>query len=288
VGPLVGGVASIAITGLTSGVTAVVAWFTEVSLDAVRGNDIDTYRADQRAADIFAAGFRSAALTFLGIIEWPVSWMGWVSIGNDLRDTINSLRDLQCQAYDRQAYGGVPLAPIVVIAATPENFCRETSGPTCPSVFRCRNGTTICADRVCNETADCSDGSDESPSIACNTAAGCCVATQGCPSETATTCALTCCCCPYGQVCDRTNWSHGCVGAARGERYLKRAEQTRLRSLDAVACQTRALLRTAWIARTDSNRSTTASLLLGVAGYARPPVTFAAVPQRLARRLLAD
>jgi hypothetical protein len=218
-GAFVGGVAAIAITAVTSVATAGVAFVTELLLDAARGNDPSFYRAAERAEEIFVAGFRSTALTLLGIAEWPFSWMGWTSIANDLRDMMNSLRDLQCHAYDNQLVPASAVAPL----ATPEEFCDETRGPGCTSAFRCRDGSTICADRVCNRHADCADGSDESPRTDCSGGASCCIATQGCPAETATSCAQTCCCCPYGQVCDQGSWSHGCVGTAQAPLILKAA-----------------------------------------------------------------
>lgn len=84
--------------------------------------------------------------------------------------------------------------------------------PCAPGVgkFPCANGNVICADLVCNSKDDCGDNSDESSAV-CGNQNSCCVATNGCPGETATSCAETCCCCPYGYVCDRTNPARGCV-----------------------------------------------------------------------------
>jgi hypothetical protein len=76
--------------------------------------------------------------------------------------------------------------------------------------FACGSGEVICADIVCNGTDDCGDGSDEAGEM-CGDETHCCVATQGCPSETGSSCAETCCCCPYGEVCDRENFANGCV-----------------------------------------------------------------------------
>lgn len=76
--------------------------------------------------------------------------------------------------------------------------------------FTCANGQVICADLVCNSRDDCGDNSDESRSF-CGDPNSCCVATNGCPGETATSCAETCCCCPYGQICDQSNHANGCV-----------------------------------------------------------------------------
>ena len=88
-----------------------------------------------------------------------------------------------------------------------------TSIPGCTSgVFTCGNGTVICASKVCNRTNDCGDNSDESTSM-CGQAQSCCQATNGCPGETGSSCASSCCCCPYGQVCDRANPGRGCISA---------------------------------------------------------------------------
>ena len=72
----------------------------------------------------------------------------------------------------------------------------------------CANGKKICANKACNGRDDCGDGSDEQ---GCGNQDSCCVQTRGCPGETATSCAETCCCCPYGQVCDPVNWWNGCI-----------------------------------------------------------------------------
>ena len=84
----------------------------------------------------------------------------------------------------------------------PENNCGSAG------VFTCNNGTQICADLVCNSTDNCGDNSDEQD---CGDQSSCCVRTNGCASETATSCGDTCCCCPYGQICDRSNPANGCV-----------------------------------------------------------------------------
>ncbi|WP_295400921.1 DUF4214 domain-containing protein [uncultured Thiocystis sp.] len=76
--------------------------------------------------------------------------------------------------------------------------------------FTCANGTRICANIVCNQRDDCGDGSDEVTTI-CGIPNACCVATNGCPGETATSCSETCCCCPWGQVCDPSNPANGCI-----------------------------------------------------------------------------
>jgi hypothetical protein len=78
-------------------------------------------------------------------------------------------------------------------------------------LFKCANGKAICADLVCNRQNNCGDNSDEG--AFCNNDTTCCVATKGCPGETGSSCADTCCCCPYGQVCDRQNFSNGCISA---------------------------------------------------------------------------
>lgn len=77
-------------------------------------------------------------------------------------------------------------------------------------VFKCDNGKLICRNKVCNRSDDCGDGSDERE---CQNSQSCCVVTGGCPGETATACAETCCCCPYGQVCDRDNFWNGCISS---------------------------------------------------------------------------
>lgn len=88
----------------------------------------------------------------------------------------------------------------------------EDDQDQCPGVgtFACGDGDIICADIVCNGRDDCADGSDEAADV-CGDPTHCCVATQGCPAETGSSCAETCCCCPYGQVCDREDFSRGCV-----------------------------------------------------------------------------
>jgi hypothetical protein len=91
-----------------------------------------------------------------------------------------------------------------------DSSCHTTAQCNGAATFTCSNGSTICADKVCNGTNDCRDGSDEASSI-CGQESSCCVATNGCPSETASTCGATCCCCPYGQACDRNNPANGCV-----------------------------------------------------------------------------
>jgi hypothetical protein len=88
----------------------------------------------------------------------------------------------------------------------------EDAQDQCPGVgtFACGDGSVICADLVCSGSPDCSDGSDED-SDTCGSQDSCCEATQGCPSETGDNCAESCCCCPFGQVCDRVDFSNGCV-----------------------------------------------------------------------------
>lgn len=76
--------------------------------------------------------------------------------------------------------------------------------------FTCGGGDVVCADLVCNGSADCADGSDEDGDL-CGDESSCCVATQGCPSETGSNCGETCCCCPYGQICDPVDYRNGCV-----------------------------------------------------------------------------
>lgn len=88
-----------------------------------------------------------------------------------------------------------------------------TSIPGCTSgVFTCSNGRVICSSKVCNSSNDCGDNSDEGSSM-CGQARSCCQATNGCPGETGSSCASSCCCCPYGQVCDRVNPGRGCISA---------------------------------------------------------------------------
>lgn len=222
-GPFIGGVAGIAITALSSAGTAGAAYVTEWLLDAARGDSFDEYRAAQRAEAIFYAGFRSTAIALLGIAEWPVSWIGWASVANDLRDMLEALRDVQCQAYDVRA---LRVGACFAAAATREAFCAGTRGSACTSAFRCHDGVVVCADRVCNGRPDCPDASDESPLTDCGGDASCCIATQGCPLETATTCAQTCCCCPYGQTCSPLAWSTGCVGTRAGPLSLKQGGGT--------------------------------------------------------------
>ena len=77
-----------------------------------------------------------------------------------------------------------------------------------PDQYVCRNGSVILRELVCNGTENCPGGDDEAN---CGTEASCCVATNGCPSETATSCGETCCCCPYGYICDQQNPANGCV-----------------------------------------------------------------------------
>jgi hypothetical protein len=88
----------------------------------------------------------------------------------------------------------------------------EDAQDQCPGIgtFVCDDGEVICADIVCNGSADCADGSDENNEM-CGDDVSCCVATQGCPGETGSDCADTCCCCPYGMVCDRNDFTNGCI-----------------------------------------------------------------------------
>ena len=89
-----------------------------------------------------------------------------------------------------------------------------TQIPGCTSgTFACANGKAICRDKVCNHTNDCGDNSDEASNM-CGAAKSCCQVTNGCPGETGSSCAATCCCCPYGQVCDRSNPGRGCISSS--------------------------------------------------------------------------
>lgn len=76
--------------------------------------------------------------------------------------------------------------------------------------FVCGNGKLICRDKICNNANDCGDNSDEGSSI-CGVSQSCCQVTNGCPGETGSDCGSSCCCCPYGQACDRVNPGRGCV-----------------------------------------------------------------------------
>jgi len=78
-------------------------------------------------------------------------------------------------------------------------------------IHLCANGKKICASKVCNQKDDCGDNSDEQ---GCGSQDSCCVRTRGCPGETASSCAENCCCCLYGEVCDRDNWWNGCIKVA--------------------------------------------------------------------------
>jgi hypothetical protein len=84
-------------------------------------------------------------------------------------------------------------------------------------LYICNSGQNICAELVCNGSANCADGSDEDAEQ-CGQADNCCVATRGCPMETGSECAETCCCCGYGEVCDQNNWANGCVSAGASSR----------------------------------------------------------------------
>ena len=75
--------------------------------------------------------------------------------------------------------------------------------------FVCGSGKLICRDKVCNRSNDCGDNSDEGSNM-CQPQS-CCQVTNGCPGETGSSCAGSCCCCPYGQACDRVNPGRGCV-----------------------------------------------------------------------------
>lgn len=100
----------------------------------------------------------------------------------------------------------------------------------CDSTFTCTDGSTICADLVCNQQANCPDSSDESADI-CSNESACCTATQGCPSETASSCGETCCCCPLNQICDRTTPANGCIvvtSGAANARVDSRSELSKL------------------------------------------------------------
>lgn len=91
------------------------------------------------------------------------------------------------------------------VTAAPISGC--TSG-----TFVCGNGKLICRDKVCNGKNDCGDSSEEGSSM-CGAPQSCCQVTNGCPGETGSTCGGTCCCCPYGQACDRVNPGRGCVAS---------------------------------------------------------------------------
>ena len=98
-------------------------------------------------------------------------------------------------------------------ASNPRRPASDKPLPRCMSgTFTCANGTIICANEVCNAHDDCGDNSDERNDM-CNTESSCCLSTNGCPGETATSCAETCCCCPYGMICDRQNPANGCVAS---------------------------------------------------------------------------
>jgi hypothetical protein len=96
-------------------------------------------------------------------------------------------------------------------------------GPSCDTgPFTCNDGRTICAEQVCNGTANCQDGSDEPPAIDCGDQKTCCVVTDSCPGETGSSCASNCCCCPLNQVCS-SNAIQGCVAASRQVSPLRTA-----------------------------------------------------------------
>jgi hypothetical protein len=118
------------------------------------------------------------------------------------------------------AYGGGCIGNMVDQASNPNRPTASNPLPTdvtappipgCTSgVFACLNGHTICADKVCNSSNDCGDNSDEASNL-CGVPRSCCQVTNGCPGETGTSCGASCCCCPYGQACDRVNPGRGCV-----------------------------------------------------------------------------
>lgn len=120
------------------------------------------------------------------------------------------------------AYGGGCIDIMVQQGSNParplssSTLPTDVSSPAIPGCttgkFTCANGTVICADKVCNGANNCGDSSDEASAL-CNTPRSCCQVTNGCPGETGSSCASSCCCCPWGQVCDRTNPARGCVAA---------------------------------------------------------------------------
>jgi uncharacterized membrane protein YgcG len=76
--------------------------------------------------------------------------------------------------------------------------------------YSCLNGEQICLENACNGSSDCSDGSDELSSI-CRPDVICCLENRGCPNETPGSCALECCCCNAGQLCDQNTLLNGCT-----------------------------------------------------------------------------
>lgn len=118
--------------------------------------------------------------------------------------------------YNNQCHVNAQLCTAENVSECPDSSSCEQAGGywysnscfSSPDQYVCNDGSTILRALVCNGVQNCPGGDDEAN---CGTESSCCVATNGCPSETATSCAETCCCCPYGYICDQQNPANGCV-----------------------------------------------------------------------------
>lgn len=117
-------VASTAVVTLGSALVSIVA---DLSVDALRGEDPDLYRAARNAEDVFISGLRSIALTAAGAIEWAgQELVNLVGLANDTRDGVISLRDAKCANEDQ---GQPRFAARLVF----DSFCRLTGEPSAPT-----------------------------------------------------------------------------------------------------------------------------------------------------------
>ncbi len=126
--PLAGAGAAVAVgsTLIVTAGSALVSFFADLSIDAIRQQDPDFYRATLNAADVLISGARSIGLTFAGGLEWAGSKLGTlVGFGNDSRDGINSIRDLSCASSEQQR--------LLSARASKQEFCRLTQHGGVPS-----------------------------------------------------------------------------------------------------------------------------------------------------------
>jgi len=164
--------------------------------------------AGDLASQIIGVAVDKATAPQGGTCPAPRSWMQDYSIiapdgGKALEAIASGVLTQRLIAQINCGAGSNPL-PADVTAARPAGCTGGT--------FVCGNSKVICRDSVCNGSNDCGDNSDESGGM-CGNEQSCCQVTNGCPGETGTSCAASCCCCPYGQACDRANPGRGCVAS---------------------------------------------------------------------------
>lgn len=126
--PLAGVGAAFAVgsTFVVTAGSALVSFFADLSIDAIRQQDPDFYRAARNAEDVLISGVRSIGLTFAGGVQWAGATLGTlVGFGNDSKDGINSVRDLSCASSEERR---LLLAP-----ASKQEFCRLTQNGGVPS-----------------------------------------------------------------------------------------------------------------------------------------------------------